>query len=218
MWDGYLVCITAAEHRIKVLESHTKRLHSAPYRGGSKTGEKEKQEIEKILNHQLMEPAHTKWNAPIIFAPKKNGTLRLCVEYWEVNADTNRDSYSIIRIDECLGALGEVASLFSLDVNFGYWQIEIEKSNSVKTAFTSHHGLYRFSVMPFGLQNAPGTIQRAMGVILTTIKWKFELVYLDFIFPCARTPDEHDHKSHRSPQTSNQRWRQAETQEVSVLH
>lgn len=100
-------------------------------------------------------------------------------------------------MDERIDSLGEATVFSTLDANGSYWQIEIEKSDRDKTAFTSPHGLYRFIRMPFGLRNAPGTFQRTMDVILSTVKWQFALVYLDDIVVFSRTPVEHiDHVRH----------------------
>ena len=191
MWDGRLGTITAAKHRIDLDPVDSRPIHSAPYRAGPKAREFEKQEIQKMLAMNVIEPAQSEWAAPIVFAPKKDGALRFCVDYRRLNAITVRDSYPIPRMDECMDSLGTAKTFSTLDANSGYWQVEIDPKDRDKTAFTSHHGLYRFIRMPFGLKNAPATFQRAIDVILSSVKWQFALVYLDDIVIFSPKPEEH---------------------------
>ena len=84
------------------------------------------------------------------------------------------------------------ATVFStLDCNAGYWQISVAPNDRDKTAFVSHHGLYRFKRMPFGLANAPGTFQRAADVILASVWWQFAIVYLDDIVIYSDSVEQH---------------------------
>ena len=84
-------------------------------------------------------------------------------------------------MDECIDSLGDATIFTTLDANWGYWQIEVNPEDREKTAFVSHHGMYQWLRMPFGLRNAPAAVQRTMDVILASVKWKTALVYLDDI-------------------------------------
>ena len=75
MWDGQLGTITAAKHRIDLDPPDSIPIHSVPYRAGPKAREFEKQEIQKMLSMNVIEPAQSEWAAPIVFAPKKDGSL-----------------------------------------------------------------------------------------------------------------------------------------------
>ena len=108
-----------------------------------------------MLAIDVIEPVTSEWAAPVVFAPKKDGLQRFCVDYRRLNAVTVRDSYPISRMDECIDSLGDSQVFSTLDCNVGYWQIEIEEEDKDKTAFVTHHGLFRFKRMPFGLRNAP---------------------------------------------------------------
>ena len=129
-----------------------------------------------------------------MFAPKKDGTLRFCVDYRRLNAITVRDSHPILRMDECIDSLGDARIVSTLNANSGYWQIQIEPKDQYKTTFTTHFGTYAFTRMPFGLKSAPATYQRATDKILTTVKWMFAFVYLDDIIVFSSSFE--DHKFH----------------------
>ena len=78
-----------------------------------------------------------------------------------------------------------------MDLQSGYWQVEVDEADRPKTAFITADSLVQFNVMPFGLTNAPGTFQRMMDVMLAGLKWNSCLVYLDDILFFSKTFDEH---------------------------
>lgn len=84
---------------------------------------------------------------------------------------------------------GEEMISSPLDVNSRYWPVEIAEEDQDKAAFSSHHSLFHFTGVPFGLKHAPKTFQRGMDVLQTTVKWKLALVYLDDVLIFSRTPD-----------------------------
>lgn len=193
MWSGHLGTIQATEHHID-LQPDAKPVHQQPYRAGPKKRELEKKEIDMMLDKGVIEPANTDWASPIVFVPKPDGSLRFCVDYRRLNVMTIRDSYPIPRMDECIDSLGDAVIFTTLDCNSGYWQIPMTEKDKDKTAFISHYGLYRFTRMPFGLKNAPGTFQRAADVILAQVRWQFALVYLDDVIIYSKSIEEHfDH-------------------------
>ena len=194
MWDGHLGQMAGVEHHIDLMPD-AKPLRSVPYRAGIRMRDIEKAEVDKMVEQGVAVPAPpTDWAAPVVFAPKKDGTLRFCVDYRRLNAMTVRDAYPIPRMDECIESLGDAKVFSTLDANSGYWQILIAPKDRDKTTFTTHFGTYAFTRMPFGLKNAPATYQRAIDTILTTVKWQFALVYLDDIIVFSSSFE--DHKSH----------------------
>ncbi|CAM4850973.1 unnamed protein product, partial [Rotaria magnacalcarata] len=105
----------------------------------------------------IISPSTSPWVSPVILAPKKDGTLRFCVDYRKLNSVTIRDAYPIPRIDDTLDSLQEAKFVSTLNLRSGYWQVEMDKNSREKTAFVTHKGLFEFNVMPFGLTNAPAT-------------------------------------------------------------
>jgi hypothetical protein len=94
-------------------------------------------------------------------------------------------------MDESVDSLGEAVVFTTLDCNSGYWQIPVDPADREKTAFTSHLAVYQFRRLPFGLRNAPGTFKRAIDIILSGIKWKTGLVYLDDVIIFSSSHDMH---------------------------
>lgn len=115
----------------------------------------EKERMDKMLLEGVIEPAHTHWAAPTVFAPKKDGSPCFCVDYRKLNAISKRDVYPIPRTDACVESLGEDAFFSTVDADSRYWQVELVYEDLDETAFTSHCGLYRFERMPHELRNAP---------------------------------------------------------------
>ena len=113
------------------------------------------------------------------------------MDYRKLNAITTRDVYPLPRIEDALSRL-EGSRYFSImDMQSGYWQVEVRPEDREKLAFITPDGLYQFKVMPFGLSNAPATFQRMMDVLLSGLKWNTCLVYLDDIVVFSKTFSEH---------------------------
>ena len=139
----------------------------------------------------VVEPSESEWASPIVFALKKDGSLRFFVDYRRLNKATIRDSYPIPRMDECIDSLAHAKVFSTLDCNSGYWQIEIDEEDKKKAAFTSHHDLFKYTRMPFGLNNAPATFQRTIDIVLATVKLQYAIVYLDDIIVLSKDAEEH---------------------------
>jgi hypothetical protein len=178
MWDGHLGTMAGTTHRIEVLPG-SKPVHAHPYRAGSHARVAEKTEIDRMLAQQVIEPATCEWASPIVLVPKPDGTLRFCVNYRRLNMITFPDTYPLPRMDECIDSLGESVMFTTLDCNSGYWKIPVHPGDRDKNTFTSRYGTYRFLRPLFGLRSDPATFQRAIDIILSGVKWKTCLVYLD---------------------------------------
>lgn len=126
-----------------------------------------------------------------MFAPKKDGTKRFCVDYRRLNALTVRDTYPIPRMDECIDSLGDAKVLTTLDCNAGYWQISLRREDWDKSTFVCHSGSYLFKRVPFGLTNAPATFQRTLDIVLSAYKWQTCLVYIDDIIIYSKNDESH---------------------------
>ena len=189
-WSGQLGEINVTELRID-LKPDAIPFKSAPYCAGPKTRELEKAEIDKQLAADIIEPACSEWAALVLFAPKKDGKLRFCIDYRKLNSMTVKDTYPLPRMDECIDTLGEAQYFTTLDAYSGYWQMKIRKEDRYKTAFVCHEGTFQCKRMPFGLTNAPACFQRALDLILTKFKWKTCLVYLDDVIIFSKDVDDH---------------------------
>ena len=144
-----------------------------------------------MQQQHVIEPSHSPWASPVVLVKKKDGSLRFCVDYRQLNSITKKDSYPLPRVDDLLDSLSDARWFSMLDLWCGYWQVELNPVDREKTAFSTTHGLYQFRVMPFGLCNAPSTFQRLMELVLAGLRWEICLAYLDDVVVIGRTWDEH---------------------------
>lgn len=128
---------------------------------------------------------------PILFVPKKDGTLRLCVDYRKLNEITRKNRYPLPNISELRDRLSKAKVFTSLDLRDGYYQIRIKKGEEWKTAFRTRYGHYEYCVMPFGLTNAPATFQALINNVLRKHLDIFVIAYLDDILIYSENEEEH---------------------------
>ena len=108
----------------------------------------------------IVEPSASSWSSPVVLVRKKDGSTWFCVDYRKLNNVSHKDSYPLPRIDDTLEALAGSKWFSTLDLKSVYWQVELNTEDKEKTAFSSGNGLWQFTVMPFGLCNAPATFER----------------------------------------------------------
>lgn len=162
-----------------------------PYRMSPKHEAFIKEEIERLKQQNLIVPSHSPWTSPALVVGKANGKLRLVIDYRELNKVTKSDAYPLPKIADMLDALAHSRYYSTLDLTSGFWQVRMNAQDQEKTAFSTKYGTYEFTVMPFGLMNAPATFQRLMDQVFYDVTWKFVLVYMDDIIIYSRTIEEH---------------------------
>ena len=173
------------KHRIPTGEAQPIRqpLRRVPYHMQKEMDE----QIDNMLKKDVITPSKSPWASGIVLVKKKDGSKRFCVDYRRLNEVTIEDAYPLPRIDESLDQLAGSKWFSCLDMNSGYWQVELDPQDREKSAFISRKGLYEFKVLPFGLCNAPATFERLIEIVLAGLHWETCLVYLDDIIVCGKT-------------------------------
>ena len=148
------------------------------------------EEVKKMLEQGIVEPSCSPWASPIVLVTKKDGSVRFCVDYRRLNSVTKKDAYPLPRIHESLDTLSGSRFFSTMDMASGYWQLKMADDGSKeKTAFCTHLGLHQFTVLAFGLCNAPATYERLMENVLRGLQWKECLVFIDDVICVGRDFD-----------------------------
>ncbi|GJP78049.1 hypothetical protein CLOP_g8378, partial [Closterium sp. NIES-67] len=178
------------QHEI-VEEPGSKPTFRAPYRLSPTELTDMKKQIEYLLAKGLIRPSTPPYGAPVLFTPKPDGSLRMCIDYRALNKQTIKNKYPIPRIDDLLDQLRGATVFSKLDLRSGYWQIRMADNSIHKTAFRTRYGSYEYLVMPFGLTNAPAMFQAEMNHILRPLLDECVVAYLDDILIYSRDMKQH---------------------------
>ena len=119
-------------------------------------------ELAEMEKEGVIEPSMSEWASPMVLVKKKDGSLKMCVDYRRLNSVSRADAYPMPRIDELIDWLGKAKYISKRNLSRGYWQVPVEAASRDKTAFVTPQGLFQFRVMPFGLHGAPATFKRLM--------------------------------------------------------
>ena len=155
------------------------------YRGLIPLSKKEedflKDYIKKHLAKGFIRPSKSSIAHGVLFAPKKNGSLRPYIDYRKLNAITKKNRYPLPRIDELQDRLIGAKWFTAIDIRDAYYRIRMKEGEEWKTAFRTRWGHYEYQVMPFGLTNAPASFQELINDTLREYLDTFVLAYLDDI-------------------------------------
>ncbi len=167
----------------------TSPIRQHPYRVNTKKRELMKSEVDYLLKHDMAKRSHSAWSSPCILVPKPDGTSRLCTDYRRVNAVTVPDSYPLPRIEDCIDRIGSAVFVSKLDLLKGYWQVPLTLRASDISAFVTPDNFVQYTVMPFGMCNAPATFQRLVNIVFDDIPTC--TAYLDDVVIYSPTWAEH---------------------------
>ena len=167
-----------------------------PFRGIFRLSQLElrelKRQLDQLLKDGKISPSTSPYGAPVLFVKKKDGKLRMCIDYRALNSQTIQNRYPLPRIDELFDRLHGAKVFSKLDLTSGYYQIAIDPKDRHKTAFRTRYGHYKFNVMPFGLTNAPATFQTLMNDIFRDLLDVCVIVYLDDILVYSKNKEDHE--------------------------
>src|SRR3954462_5876478 len=162
-----------------------------PYRMAPHELAELKTQLEFSLAKGFILPSSSPWGCPVLFVTKKYGTKRMCVDYLPLNLETIKNKYRLPRINDLYDQLAGSSIFSKMDLRLGYHQIKIRTEDIPKTAFTTRYGLYEYTVMSFGLTNAPAKFSRLMNSIFMEYLDKFVVIYLDDILIYSKNEEEH---------------------------
>ena len=170
----------------------TAPISKRPYRMPAEELTELKKQIDELMEKEFIRPSSSPWGCPVIFVKKRDTNVpRLVVDYRPLNAVTIKNKYPIPRITDLFDQLAGATVFSKMDLRSGYHQIKIRKEDIPKTAFTTRYGLYEYTVMSFGLTNAPATFMRLMNSIFHEYLDKFVIIYIDDILVYSKTEEEH---------------------------
>ena len=150
-----------------------------------------RKQLDELLNAGFIRPAKAPYGAPVLFQKKKDGTLRLCIDYRALNKVTVRNKYPLPIITDLFDQLNGARYFTKLDLRSGYYQVRIAQGDEPKTTCVTRYGAFEFLVMPFGLTNAPATFCTLMNQVFHEYLDQFVVVYLDDIVVYSPTLEEH---------------------------
>ncbi|GBG83588.1 hypothetical protein CBR_g37309 [Chara braunii] len=179
------------QHRIEI-EPGSRTPEGPVYRMSPKELEELRRQFDELLEKGWIRPSSSPFGAPLLFVPKEEGELGMCIDYRGLNAITIKSPEPLPRIDDLLDRVQGCKYFSKIDLKSRYHQIEVHPDDQYKTAFRTRYGHYEFIVVPFGLTNAPATFQCCMNDLFRPWLDRFVVVYLDDILVFSKTLEEHE--------------------------
>ncbi|CAK9829692.1 Retrovirus-related Pol polyprotein from transposon 17.6 [Anthophora retusa] len=148
--------------------------------------------LDDLLREGVIKPSNSPYASPIVLTRKKNGEIRLCIDYREINKNTIRDNFPVPLIDDYLDQLRDKQYFTKLDLKNGFHHVKVAELSIKYTSFITPLGQYEYLKMPFGLTNAPRIFQRFLNEIFgKLVRQNKLLLYLDDFLVATQTTNEH---------------------------
>src|SRR5258708_3675035 len=147
--------------------------------------------LEEHTRSGFIHPCKSPWGSPILFVKKKDGSLRLCVDFCTLNRVMEKDCYPLPLISDLLMSPAPARIYSKIDLKHAYHLVHIAEGDESKTAFCTHYGSYEWQVMPFGLSNAPAAFQRFINEVLGDLMDICMVGYLDDILIYLDSLEDH---------------------------
>jgi len=148
-------------------------------------------QLDELLQKGFIRPSGSPWGALVLFVKKKDGTLRLCIDYKELNKITIKNKYPLSWIDDLFDQLQGAGVFSKIDLRSGYHQLRIKLDDIPNTAFRTRYGHYEFTVMPFGLTNTPAAFMDLMNRVFKPYLDNFVVVFINGIHIYSKDKEEH---------------------------
>jgi hypothetical protein len=178
------------DHRIDIIPGSSPP-SMATYRMSPSELDELKKQIQDLVSHGFIRPSKSPYGAPVLFVKKKDGSIRMCIDYRALNKITIKNKYPLPRVDELFDRLRGAQYFSKIDLRSGYHQVRIADEDVPKTAFRTRYGHFEFLVLPFGLTNAPATFMHMMQLIFKDQLDDFVIVFLDDILIFSKNKQDH---------------------------
>ena len=149
----------------------------APYRMAPAKLKELKVQLQELLDKGFVRPSVSPWGAPVLFVKNKDDTLRMCIDYRQLNKVMMKNKYPLPRIEDLFYQLKGVGVFSKIDLRSRYYQLRVKEVDVPKTAFRTQYGNYEFLVMPFGLTNAPAAFMGLMNRVFRPYVDQFVVVF-----------------------------------------
>jgi hypothetical protein len=177
---------------VNELKPGTSPIYKTPYWMSTSELAELKEHIKELLEKGHTHSSSSLWGAPMIFVPKKDVTQRLCMDYRALNKVTIKNKYPLPRIDDLFDQLRGACVFSKIDLQLGYHQLKIRECDILKTAIILRYGLYEYTVMSFGLTNAPTYFTYLMNKVFIEYLDKFVVVFINDILVYSKSEEEHE--------------------------
>ena len=148
-------------------------------------------QLQELLDKGFIRPNYLPWGAPELFVKKKDGSMRLCINYRELKKVTINNRYLLPRVDDLFDQLKGATVFLKIDLHSDYHQLMIKNSNVPKFAFRTGYDHHEFMVMPFGLTNSPATFMDLMNSVFRDFINKFMIMFINDILTHLGSHTEH---------------------------
>src|SRR5207244_1527076 len=146
-----------------------------------------KKQLRELQQKGYIRSSTSPWGAPVLFVKKKDGSLRMCIDYRSLNEVTIQNKYPLSRINDLFDQLKGAKFFSKIDLRSGYYQLKIKIEDIPKTTFSTRYGHYDFTVMPFGLTNTPAYFMNLMNKIFMEELDRFVVVFINDILIYSKT-------------------------------
>ena len=150
-------------------------------------------QLQELLDKGFIRPSTSPWGTPVLFAKKKGKTLRLCIDYRQLNRVMIQNRYPLPRIDDLFDQLRGARVYSKIDLRTGYHQLRVRETDIPKTVFRTRYGHFEFTVMPFGLTNALAAFMDLMHRVFQPYLDQFVVVFVDVILIYSQSNWEHEY-------------------------
>ena len=164
----------------------------APYKMAPTELKELKSQLQELLDKGFIRPSVSPWGAPVLFVKKKDGTLRMCIDYRQINKVIVKNKYPLPRIEDLFNQLKGAGVFSKISLRSGYYQLRVKEVDVPNTTFRTRYGHYEFLVMPFGLTKASTAFMDLMNIVFRPYVDQFVFVFIDVILVYSKDAQEHE--------------------------